>query len=56
VEGKTTEPGSSGTTDAERVGDPMDTEPEEGTSEYIRRRFFPNAPFRDPNLAWMELS
>lgn len=36
--------------------DATDVEPEEGTPEYIRRRFFPNAPFRDPNLAWMELS
>jgi hypothetical protein len=31
-------------------------EPDEGTPEYIRRRFFPDAPLRDPNLAWMELS
>lgn len=30
-------------------------EPEEGTSEDIRRRFFPNAPMNDPNLAWMRL-
>ncbi|KXN82851.1 RNA polymerase II-associated protein 1 [Leucoagaricus sp. SymC.cos] len=28
-------------------------EPEEGTSEYIRRRYFPAAPPNDPNLAWM---
>jgi RNA polymerase II-associated protein 1 len=34
----------------------MDSEPEEGTPEYIRRRFFPNAPAGDPNLAWMELT
>ncbi|KIM74843.1 hypothetical protein PILCRDRAFT_695345 [Piloderma croceum F 1598] len=46
------------TSTADHEGDPMDSEPEpeEGTPEYIRRRFFPNAPFRDPNLAWMELS
>ncbi|KAF8964260.1 hypothetical protein BDZ97DRAFT_925324 [Flammula alnicola] len=30
-------------------------EPEEGTAEYIRRRFFPLAPKDDPNLAWMDL-
>ncbi|KAJ3572950.1 hypothetical protein NP233_g2738 [Leucocoprinus birnbaumii] len=29
-------------------------EPEEGTSEYIRRRYFPDAPPHDPNLAWMQ--
>ncbi|KAJ7058840.1 hypothetical protein C8F01DRAFT_1255246 [Mycena amicta] len=28
--------------------------PEEGTPEYIRRRFFPSAPSHNPNLAWME--
>lgn len=37
-------------------GDMADAEPEEGTPEYIRRRFFPSAPHDDPNLAWMELS
>ncbi|KAF7306281.1 hypothetical protein MIND_00419000 [Mycena indigotica] len=31
-------------------------EPEEGTPEYIRRRFFPSAPSNNPNLAWMEES
>ena len=31
-------------------------EPEEGSPEYIRRRFFPNAQKDDPNLAWMDLS
>lgn len=31
-------------------------EPEEGSPEYIRRRFFPNAPKDDPNLAWMDIS
>ncbi|KAF8799946.1 hypothetical protein BYT27DRAFT_7245870 [Phlegmacium glaucopus] len=30
-------------------------EPEEGSPEYIRRRFFPNAQKNNPNLAWMEL-
>ncbi|ETW81831.1 hypothetical protein HETIRDRAFT_434256 [Heterobasidion irregulare TC 32-1] len=29
-------------------------EPEEGTPEDIRRRFFPSAPAHDPNLAWIE--
>ncbi|KAF7768608.1 hypothetical protein Agabi119p4_7851 [Agaricus bisporus var. burnettii] len=29
-------------------------EPEVGTAEHIRRRYFPNAPVNDPNLAWME--
>lgn len=29
-------------------------EPEEGTAEYIRRRYFPDAPANDPNLAWMQ--
>ncbi|KAK7053845.1 hypothetical protein R3P38DRAFT_2601661 [Favolaschia claudopus] len=33
---------------------PMDLEPEEGTPEYIRRRFFPSAPAHNPDLAWME--
>ncbi|KAF8627397.1 hypothetical protein AX17_006212 [Amanita inopinata Kibby_2008] len=28
-------------------------EPVEGTPEYIRRRYFPDAPPDDPNLAWM---
>ncbi|KAF9220254.1 hypothetical protein BS17DRAFT_882476 [Gyrodon lividus] len=32
------------------------TEPEEGTPEYIRRRYFPNIPANDPSLAWMESS
>ncbi|KAF8895245.1 hypothetical protein BD779DRAFT_1434294 [Infundibulicybe gibba] len=31
-------------------------QPEEGTPEYIRRRFFPDAPANDPNIAWMEHS
>ena len=31
-------------------------EPEAGTSEYIRRRFFPDAPKDDPNLAWLQQS
>lgn len=31
----------------------MNQEPEEGTMEYIRRRFFPNAPQDDPNLEWL---
>ncbi|KAF7319763.1 hypothetical protein MKEN_00758700 [Mycena kentingensis (nom. inval.)] len=29
-------------------------EPEEGTPEYIRRRFFPSVPAHNPDLAWME--
>jgi len=29
-------------------------EPEVGTAEYIRRRYFPNAPVNDPSLAWMQ--
>jgi hypothetical protein len=33
-----------------------DPEPEEGTPEYIRRRFFPTVPTNDPNLAWMSTS
>lgn len=41
------------------VGTPADmegeVEPEEGTAEYIRRRYFPDAPINDPNLAWMDL-
>ena len=31
-------------------------DPEEGSPEYIRRRFFPNAQRNDPNLAWMDIS
>lgn len=35
--------------------DPMkDEDPEEGTPEYIRRRFFPDVPADDPSVAWME--
>ncbi|THH13690.1 hypothetical protein EW146_g6556 [Bondarzewia mesenterica] len=33
---------------------PEKSEPEEGTPEYIRRRFFPNVPAHDPNLEWIE--
>lgn len=29
-------------------------EPEEGTPEFIRRRYFPGASANDPNLAWMQ--
>jgi RNA polymerase II-associated protein 1 len=36
--------------------DIIKTEPEEGTAEYIRRRYFPDAPANDPNLAWTEQS
>ncbi|KAJ7451055.1 hypothetical protein FB451DRAFT_1145830 [Mycena latifolia] len=32
----------------------LEPEPEEGTPEYIRRRFFPSAPAHNPDLAWME--
>ena len=28
-------------------------DPEEGSPEYIRRRYFPHAPRDDPNLAWL---
>ncbi|KAG6909274.1 hypothetical protein DXG01_001218 [Tephrocybe rancida] len=31
-------------------------DPEEGSAEYIRRRYFPEAPANDPNLAWMQSS
>ncbi|KAJ6581338.1 hypothetical protein B0H19DRAFT_1369701 [Mycena capillaripes] len=34
--------------------DAPETEPEEGTPEYIRRRFFPSAPTHNPDLAWLE--
>ncbi|TFK74733.1 hypothetical protein BDN72DRAFT_629177 [Pluteus cervinus] len=34
---------------------PAVSDPEEGTPEYIRRRYFPDAPANDPNLAWMEI-
>jgi RNA polymerase II-associated protein 1 len=36
--------------------DTIKSDPEEGTAEYIRRRYFPDAPANDPNLAWMEQS
>ncbi|KAJ6612794.1 hypothetical protein B0H10DRAFT_2051136 [Mycena sp. CBHHK59/15] len=36
------------------VGSKSEPEPEEGTPEYIRRRFFPSAPAHNPDLAWME--
>ena len=29
-------------------------EPEEGTPEYIRRRFFPDVPADDPSVTWMK--
>ncbi|KAG1751936.1 hypothetical protein EDD22DRAFT_850671 [Suillus occidentalis] len=32
------------------------SEPEEGTPEYIRRRYFPNAPADNPSVSWMEPS
>ncbi|KAF7982142.1 hypothetical protein HWV62_29885 [Athelia sp. TMB] len=32
----------------------LEKDPEKGTPEDIRRRFFPNAPAFDPNLAWMD--
>ncbi|KAG6890583.1 hypothetical protein C0992_000401 [Termitomyces sp. T32_za158] len=34
----------------------VDIEPEEGTAEYIRRRYFPNASVNDPSVAWMQAS
>ncbi|KAJ6503486.1 hypothetical protein C8R47DRAFT_205566 [Mycena vitilis] len=37
--------------DAPKAQDP---EPEEGTPEYIRRRFFPSAPANNPDLEWMQ--
>ncbi|KAI6156092.1 hypothetical protein EDD17DRAFT_1629794 [Pisolithus thermaeus] len=33
-----------------------DSKLEEGTPEYIRRRYFPDAPGNDPNLEWMRAS
>ncbi|KAJ7045065.1 hypothetical protein C8F04DRAFT_1067585 [Mycena alexandri] len=35
-------------------GKVADEEPDEGTPEYIRRRFFPSAPAHNPDLAWMD--
>ncbi|KAG1739496.1 uncharacterized protein EDB91DRAFT_1135674 [Suillus paluster] len=32
------------------------TQPEEGTPEYIRRRYFPNVPADDPSVSWMKPS
>ncbi|KAG0695867.1 hypothetical protein DFH29DRAFT_247350 [Suillus ampliporus] len=32
------------------------SELEEGTPEYIRRRFFPNVPANDPSVSWMKPS
>ncbi|KAK0185664.1 hypothetical protein F5146DRAFT_1070960 [Armillaria mellea] len=31
-------------------------DPEEGTPEYIRRKYFPSAPSSNPDLAWMQPS
>ncbi|KAJ3518188.1 hypothetical protein NLJ89_g32 [Agrocybe chaxingu] len=42
------------TTEQKLDGCAEHNEPEEGTAEYIRQRFFPDAPRGDPNLAWME--
>lgn len=36
--------------------DTPSAEPDEGTPEYIRRRYFPDVPANDPNLAWMSQS
>ncbi|KAJ7757563.1 hypothetical protein B0H16DRAFT_1537077 [Mycena metata] len=35
-------------------GKVADEEPDEGTPEDIRRRFFPSAPAHNPDLAWMD--
>ncbi|OJA14761.1 hypothetical protein AZE42_06234 [Rhizopogon vesiculosus] len=32
------------------------SEPEEGTPEYIRRRYFPDVPADDPSVSWMKPS
>lgn len=32
------------------------SEPEEGTPEYIRRRYFPNVPADNPSVSWMKPS
>lgn len=32
------------------------SEPEEGTPEYIRRRYFPNMPADNPSMSWMKPS
>ncbi|KAJ7157145.1 hypothetical protein C8R46DRAFT_1004009 [Mycena filopes] len=37
-------------------GKATDEEPDEGTPEDIRRRFFPSAPANNPDLAWMDES
>ena len=34
--------------------DPKESDPEEGTPQDIRRRFFPNAPVVDPSLEWIQ--
>ncbi|KAJ7223197.1 hypothetical protein GGX14DRAFT_657639 [Mycena pura] len=34
--------------------DTSEPEPEEGSPEYIRRRFFPSAPAHNSDLAWMD--
>ena len=34
---------------AKKVGE----EPDEGSPEYIRRKYFPSAPADDPSLAWL---
>ncbi|KAL0580108.1 hypothetical protein V5O48_001884 [Marasmius crinis-equi] len=40
--------------EASSISGPLeDLEPEEGTPEYIRRRFFPSAPADNPDIAWM---
>ncbi|KAF9522571.1 hypothetical protein CPB83DRAFT_822685 [Crepidotus variabilis] len=40
------------------IPEPMevDQDPEEGSAEYIRQRYFPNAPKNDPNIAWLKTS
>ncbi|KAK1226590.1 hypothetical protein PQX77_010430 [Marasmius sp. AFHP31] len=50
----TSNPGSIGETEASSHSGPLeDPEPDEGTPEFIRRRFFPSAPADNPDIAWM---
>ncbi|EGN97918.1 hypothetical protein SERLA73DRAFT_91073 [Serpula lacrymans var. lacrymans S7.3] len=54
---KSTQPPSDSTertVSSEARNPDMEVDPEEGTPEYIRRRFFPNVPAHDPSVAWME--
>ncbi|TFK27690.1 cytoplasmic protein [Coprinopsis marcescibilis] len=53
AEPQPTEPASVGLLEQPKNTAIKETEPEEGTPEYIRRRYFPQVPADDPGIEWM---